>query len=169
MRIKKRGGERDHKKHRRYVRLAYHGKKDARAIVVVTAHSKGLGRSPHGSLCALRDSNPWPTPRQGVALPTELSARDGDYFSKNNAEIEEPTPKAGSCYLFRFRLLVEAFEPECLEDDIDDQREYQEIDEEDYEIAVIDRRCADVRGHLGQILEVPGDDAYQGIYYVVHE
>ena len=27
------------------------------------------------TLCAVRDSNPWPTPRQGVALPTELTAR----------------------------------------------------------------------------------------------
>ena len=25
-------------------------------------------------MCAIRDSNPWPTPRQGVALPTELTA-----------------------------------------------------------------------------------------------
>lgn len=26
-------------------------------------------------LCAVRDSNPWPTPRQGVALPAELTAQ----------------------------------------------------------------------------------------------
>lgn len=26
-------------------------------------------------LCAIRDSNPWPSPRQGDALPTELTAQ----------------------------------------------------------------------------------------------
>lgn len=34
-------------------------------------------------LCAIRDSNPWPTPRQGVALPTELTAQYNLYYIKN--------------------------------------------------------------------------------------
>src|SRR3989338_2522779 len=36
----------------------------------------------HFHRCAVRDSNPWPSPRQGDALPTELTARHSDDSKK---------------------------------------------------------------------------------------
>ena len=45
-------------------------------------------KSPAGetffTLCAIQDSNLWPTPRQGVALPTELTAHNSNIQKISN-------------------------------------------------------------------------------------